>query len=374
MQKLRQMWIFFEHNKKRERTVENGMKDTREQLKGIALSSYSKLLSIIALLALQALVCSQSFAMTFIKLADMKIDSNITNKYEAYRGVVIGTTHAYITTRDNDRLLIFDIKSLYKQNSFIGNIYPATYLDLGFSATTIVKNGEYLYVGGEDIAVVKVASPSKPKLISRLGHSAYSSLKIIGSRLFAITASDTVDVFDITKARYPKFLGTFGGSGMKTDVAVSGNYLFAAEWMNNPGIRVYLQNKSGLFDEIGFFSLGALIPYHVEVINGSLIVLTENDEWVMNIISLSFEDPLNLKILDKIKINEIRTFGFLGDIGVTGADILDLSNPASLARIGDVAMDGYSGDGYPHDVSLNKKMAIIGGTGTATVGRLVGTP
>lgn len=193
--------------------------------------------------------------------------------------------------------------------------------------THMAVRGNSLYLtasaGGVGVAVVDVADPSSPKLVSYTADGIYSQLAFVGDTLLAIgNLSDTgsgqngVRAFDISVPQAPRGVAVTSPIQIKgNELAVSAAYLYAA-WDN--GLHVYDVADPSAILEVAHYRTTAPITA-LDLANGRAYILQDGLVEVLDI-----ADPSQPRSLGSLPIVSgsliLPGVGYGGDASIAVGD------------------------------------------------------
>ena len=107
--------------------------------------------------------------------------------------------------------------------------------------TGLTVSGSYAYVTGPGILwAIDIRDPANPRTVGYcrtregsgpvVAHGQYVGVALSDNRAYVADATGGMQIIDISDPSNPRRIGGFSTSGRSTDVAVSGNYVFVAEY------------------------------------------------------------------------------------------------------------------------------------------------
>jgi len=214
---------------------------------------------------------------------------------------------------------------------------------VSLAATEAKDKAAYVYASGsgnpDTTAIIEVSDPRDPRVVGVM-HFAHrpSDLKIEGARLYAIEGAAGVRIFDIADPLHPLLLNTIPFTYTPQELALRGTTLYVGqriEWQDH----LYIYDVA---DPIHPVQLGTstipLTPYAFEI-DGDLLYVADGEHGVR---ILDVSDPASVSLVSEIAaigrahdicrqgsflyVTDFRTWG--------GMHVIDVSDPARPSMIG----------------------------------------
>lgn len=292
--------------------------------------------------------------------------------HTAFRSALLNGDYAYLAGRSwgvgegvgGEGLFVYSLANL--DGVTTRNIQESRIVPIGHQAVTLAMAGNTLYVGGEgNITVLDVSDPAAPVEIRKLGYYGDFSLKVYNNILYALgsgsTTSLTIETFDLTDPQSPLHLQQKINMGL--DATVAGAYLYSGLGGYTSEIRARNLSDNQL---ISITTLPGL-PYHFEIVQGNLIVLTNNSTTnKSSLLMYSLANPSVPALLDSKEYNfEMRSFSSDGqNLVVSGPDLGEIIQIVNQQLIVANSIDSGSAttvDGYPYFSAIEQGRALIAG-------------
>ena len=278
-------------------------------------------------------------------------------------GVAFQGNYAYVTSNNDDRLNIVDIRDPAAPTE-VGTVTNAA-LDF---ADRLVVRGQWAYVSALNattIQIVNIAAPTGPALAGAMGTGAqYRDLALgdDGDTLFAVSSGDTLlRAFDVSDRSTPTTISTltdavnFNGA---TGIAVSGDYAFIAADAGQRLVVVDISNPASMA------IVGSVIDA-VNLIDASKVVVQGNFAYVGN----ATATPSLVTVVD---ITTKTAPVVAGSVSLTGGICRDIKVQGEFvyAALGDRAVSVNVAD--PTAPALASSATGTVARGIATQGTTVG--
>ena len=249
------------------------------------------------------------------------------------RGVAVSSSHAY-TIGGFDGLHALDISN------------PAVPTQVGYRPTfdgvDLVAVGNRVYVAGSPLRIVDVTDPTQPAQLGSIGVGSGQEVVVAGKYAYRATVSAAV-IVDISDPAHPVQVGAFDPSREVYGVAVSGNLLFVANYING----LYVRDVSNPSNPV--------LVYHYDTADDLLGVATAGNfvyladrYYGLKVIDAS--DPARLEVAGSLDTGSwAASVSIVGDLayvadGADGLRIIDVSDPAHMFEVGSFETGGWVSD------------------------------
>lgn len=251
-------------------------------------------------------------------------------------------------------------------------------LNIGSTPTNIAVSGDYAYVTGasntQELRIIYIANPEVPGIVgtyNAIGNADALGVAVVGNTAYITRATSTDPEFvaiNVTTKTAPTTLGSLelGDSGY--DVAISGSYAYVASY--NDAQELQVVNITPATPTLaGSYNIGGTTNANTLAINGTSLFLGHGS----NLRTFRISSPTAPAM-----INTYSLIGGIYDFAVDGANylfavtnsstndfqVIDVSIPASPARLVSVNLTGIAAAGVAYDPTLDQ--CAVAGTDDAT--------
>ena len=289
--------------------------------------------------------------------------------------VFVSGNHAYLTENAANlasRLIVVDVSDSGNPRQ-VGS-YDT---DFGFYGADVAVSGNYAYVasGREQSShqVIDISDPTSPRGVGSYQTFTSFDVAVAGDHAYVTTWSG-LHVFDISHPASPQPVGSYDTSSDASEwvtrrVAVWGNYAYVAEWWRDDEQSQRDQGRLEVIDlndpanprRVGGYNTSggasgvAVSGNHAYVAETWYDQQAQTTKGLVEVIDIS--DPANLR-----RVGDYDLAGSAGDVTVSGSyayvaggrfdetagqhqdglTILDISNPANLQRVGSYDLAGLA--------------------------------
>jgi len=241
--------------------------------------------------------------------------------------------------------------------STLSTVGTLTNTSLTGSGGVYVK-GRYAYVTAEtdgDFHVIDIADPTSPAIVGSLNESGDPvDIVVVGNYAYVVDSSqDRVEVIDVSNPASPSQVATVGSTSTMErprQLYAKGNYLYVTAYDNERLVIVDISDPlNPAIVGNHTFSGGSIDPRDVYVV-GNYAFVAHSFGTDARLSSIDVSDPTNPTLVQTFNIPSPTTNGryihvvgryaYVTDNTSDVLNVIDVSNPASMSRVGSVTIDG----------------------------------